>query len=59
MDNCMSLAEYIDIKYLGNQADFARTQGVAPAQVTQWLKKDFIVVDGKLYSLRRELKAQR
>lgn len=51
----MNLVAYIDTYYGGRQADFARAQGVQPAQVTQWIKKGFIVVEHVLYSPRREL----
>lgn len=50
------LAQYIDEHFEGNQRAFAAAQGVQPPQVTQWIQKDFIVVDGQLYSPRRELK---
>lgn len=50
-----SLAEYIDRYFDGNQRSFARAQGVQPPQVTQWLDKDFIVIDHVMYSKRREL----
>lgn len=51
----MKLIKYIEKHYDGNQKAFAASQGVKPQQVTQWLKKDFIVIDGLLYSPRREL----
>ena len=51
-----TLLEWIDLHFEGNQRAFAAVQGVQPPQVTQWIQKDFIVVDGKLYSLRRVLK---
>jgi len=51
-----SLRNYIAKKYNSSQSEFARANGVSRQQVTQWLNKDFIVVDGKLYSVRRELK---
>jgi len=50
-----TLSEYIDKEFGGNQAAFARAQHVKRPQVTQWLNKDFIVVDGALYSHRRDL----
>lgn len=50
-----TLLEWIEIHFSGVQKEFAAAQGVAPAQVTQWLKNNFIVVDNKLYSSRREL----
>lgn len=52
----MKLADYIQEHYGGNQAAFAKAQGVKPQQVTQWINKEFIVVDDVLYSPRRELK---
>lgn len=51
----MSLIEYINKFYRGNQASFARLTGVQPAQVTQWINKGFIVVNHTLYSPRRKL----
>ena len=53
----MSLIDYIAAKYSGSQVEFAKAQGVMPQQVTQWIKKGFIVVDGLLYSPRRKLDA--
>jgi hypothetical protein len=50
------LVQYIDEHFEGNQRAFAAAQGVQPPQVTQWIQKDFIVVNGQLYSPRRELK---
>lgn len=50
------LCEYIEIFFSGSQRQFAETQGVQPAQVTQWLNKNFIIIDHNLYSHRRELK---
>lgn len=51
----MTLQEYINQHYNGSQAEFARAAGVQRQQVTQWISKKFIVVDGALYSPRREL----
>ena len=51
----MKLAEYIKIHFK-TQAAFAAAQGVGKQQVTQWIEKDFIVVDHILYSPRRDLK---
>ncbi len=50
-----SLANYIASNYRGSQRAFAEAQGVKPPQVTQWINKGFVVVDGVLYSPRREL----
>ena len=51
----MKLIEYISVNFNGSQTAFANAQGVKRQQVTQWINKRFIVVDGVLYSLRREL----
>ncbi len=50
----MKLIDYITANY-GSQRAFARFQGIEPPQVSQWLKREFIVVDHVLYSPRREL----
>lgn len=54
----MHLADYIEQFFKGVRKDFAAAQGVKPAQITQWLKKDFIVVNGILYSPRRSIKKE-
>lgn len=51
-----TLKEWIGSNFNGNQSAFAAAQGVQPPQVTQWIKKGFIVVHGNLYSPRRALK---
>lgn len=51
----ISLTEYIQRHFDGSQVDFAAKQGVAKQQVTQWISKDFLVIDDVLYSARREL----
>lgn len=50
----MKLDAYISANY-PSQAAFAREVGVSPAQVTQWISKGFIVLNGELFSPRREL----
>lgn len=52
----MQLIDYIKAHYAGNQAAFAKAQGVKPQQVTKWLNMECIVIEGVLYSPRRELK---
>jgi len=52
----MSLQQWIDERFGGVQKQFAESNGVLPQQVTQWLEKDMIVVDGEMYSHRRTLK---
>ena len=51
----MKLKDHIKQNFEGNQAAFARSEGVKPPQVSQWLAKDIIVVNGKMYSFRRKL----
>ncbi len=51
----MTLIEYIEKYYSGNQASFASACGVKPQQITKWINGQFIVVDHILYSPRREL----
>jgi len=50
----MPLSDYIAQNYK-SQADFARAQNVARSQVQEWINNGFIVVDGKLYSPRRQI----
>lgn len=54
MDKAQPLRGYIEDKFK-TQVAFAKAQDVEPAQVTQWLNKDFIVVNEVLYSPRRNL----
>lgn len=51
-----TLREYINREHGGSQVRFAEANGVRKAQITQWINKKFIVVDGVLHSPRRELK---
>jgi hypothetical protein len=51
----MKLLDHIEKHYSGNQAAFAKAQKVKPPQITQWINKNYIVVDRVLYSPRREL----
>jgi len=57
----MKLRDYInqhhgnDRNNRGGQKAFAEAQGVLPQQVQAWLKADWIVVDGFLYSPRRQI----
>ena len=51
----MKLTEYIDKYYGGNKSDFARANDVNPQQVTKWINGNYVVIDGFLYSPRREL----
>lgn len=52
----VTVEDYIDKYFNGNQAAFARAQGVQPPQVTQWINRGFSVVNDTLYGApRREL----
>lgn len=51
----MKLTEYIDKNFNGNKAEFARHMGVKAPQVHQWIAMECIVVDGVMYSPRREI----
>lgn len=51
----MKLTEYIDKYYGGNKSEFARANGVMPQQVNNWINGNYVVIDGFLYSPRREL----
>ncbi|WP_167335189.1 hypothetical protein [Pectobacterium fontis] len=51
----MLLIEYINLYFGGNQAAFARHMGVRPQKVQDWLNAEWIVVDSKLCSVRREI----
>lgn len=54
----VKLGRYIDVKHgkqHGAQVEFAKAQGVKRQQVTQWVDRGFIVVDGVLCSPRRQL----
>jgi len=51
----MSLPDYIAAKFRGSQTSFAYAQGVKLPQVTQWINKNFIVVNDELHSPRRKL----
>lgn len=51
----MNLINYIAVNFNGSQTAFAKSQGVKLPQVTQWIKKKFIVIDNVLYSPRRDL----
>ncbi|EHJ9825988.1 hypothetical protein U0E17_000663 [Salmonella enterica] len=52
----MKLTEYIEKHFNGNKAEFARHEGVLAPQVHKWIAMDCVVIDGVLYSPRRELK---
>ncbi len=53
--NAMTLIEYINANFCGNQSEFARHMGVNRQKVNGWIASGWIVVDGKLYSPRREV----
>ena len=45
----MKLKEYIAEHYSGNVSAYAKTLGVRYDQVGRWLKRDCMVIDGKVY----------
>ena len=51
----MLLKEFIDRRYGGNKAAFARAMGVHKQSVNEWLKSGYIVFNGAIYSKRREI----
>lgn len=51
----MKITEYIDKYFNGNKAEFARHEGVLPPQVHKWIGMGCVVIDGKLYSPRRDM----
>ena len=51
-----SLADHIVDHYAGNQSEFARAQGMKRAQVSKWVKMGYLVVDGNIVAVKRELK---
>jgi len=59
MANIETLREHINNKYGGSQTKFgsAQTPQISPQHVGQLLKNDFLVIDGKLYLFRRNLRA--
>ncbi len=52
----MKITDYIDEHHGGNKAAFARSQKVAPQAVTKWVNAGWIILNGKLYGPKRELK---
>lgn len=51
----MTLREYIEKNFHGNQAEFGRHMGVRPQKVQDWINSGWIVIDSKLCSVRREI----
>lgn len=49
----MSLPEYIESEFGGNNAAFARHMNVTRQQVTKWINDKWIVESGTLYAPRR------
>jgi len=50
-----TLRAHIDEHHGGCQRTFAAAVGVKPQQVTKWLRMGCVVVDGILYSARRDI----
>ena len=51
----MTIVEYIEKNFDGSRKKFADALGVHKQQVTRWINEGFIVVDGQLFSPRRQL----
>lgn len=51
----MLLIEYIKLEFDGNQASFARHMSVRPQKIQDWINAEWIVIDNKLCSVRREI----
>jgi len=49
----MLLSDYIKKNY-DSQRQFAIANNVLPQQVTKWIRKDWVIVDGVLYSPMRQ-----
>lgn len=45
----MKLNNYITEHHKGNTSSFARSQHVSESQARRWLKRDCMVIDGKVY----------
>jgi hypothetical protein len=54
----VSIDRYIKLKFSGNKAAFARSQGVVPQQVTKWINGGWVIGGGLILSPKRELKEQ-
>ena len=50
----MSITDYIKANH-PSKASFARSQGINPQEVTKWINKGYIVLDGTIYSPRRKV----
>lgn len=50
-----TLLQYIATYYKSNQSAFGRACGVPHSRIQHWLKGNYVVVDGSLYSKRRTL----
>lgn len=51
----MHLTDYIAAYFGGNKAAFARHMDVHPQQVTKWINDGWAIMDGRLYSPRRDI----
>ena len=54
----MLLSDYIEKHYNGSRVDFAASQSTSKQQVNKWLSGQWLVIDGRLYSPKQELKDQ-
>lgn len=51
----MKLSEHIELFFGRNKSAFAKSMNVTPQQVTKWVNDEWIIIDGTLYSPRRDL----
>jgi len=51
----MPLTEYIAMNFAGNNSEFARHMGVDRQKVGLWIKSGWVVINGILYSPRRDI----
>lgn len=51
----MLVKDYIEKHYGGHQAAFARACDTTPQQVTKWINKGYVVVDGQLFKPMRDV----
>jgi len=50
----VTISRHIKLRFKGNQAGFARSQGVLPQQVTKWINAGWVIGGGYIFSPKRE-----
>jgi hypothetical protein len=51
----VSIDRYIKTKFAGSKAEFARSQGVLPQQITKWINGGWFIGGGLILSPKREV----